>query len=113
MQFTLHATRRTPHGALRLVHKTPAWSVKTRRAPSWHCRDAGVYGLTNYGHPRQRIPQPPAPPPSSHYVHLLLRPIQRALSMQATIWRFFRVKIIGATTLHGGSGKQFSGLLIY
>ena len=21
-----------------------AWSVKTRRAPSWHCRDARVYG---------------------------------------------------------------------
>ena len=30
----------------------PAWSVKTRRAPSRHCRDARVYGFTDYGHVR-------------------------------------------------------------
>ena len=46
MQLTLHATRRTPHGASRLVLAMSAWSVKTRRAPSWHCRDARVYGHT-------------------------------------------------------------------
>ena len=44
MQLTLHATRRTPDGASRLVQTTSAWSVKTRRAPSRHCRDARVYG---------------------------------------------------------------------
>ena len=46
MQLTLHATRRTPHGASRLVLAMSAWSVKTRRAPSRHCRDASVYSLT-------------------------------------------------------------------
>ena len=45
MQFTLHVTRRTPHGASRLVHAMSDWSVKTRRAPSRHCRDARVYTL--------------------------------------------------------------------
>ena len=44
MQLTLHATRQTPHGALRLVHAMSAWSVKTRRALSRHCRDVRVYG---------------------------------------------------------------------
>ena len=34
MRFTLHATRRTPHGASRLVQAMHAWLVKTRRAPS-------------------------------------------------------------------------------
>ena len=33
MQLTLHATRRTPHGASRLVRATSAWSVKARHAP--------------------------------------------------------------------------------
>ena len=28
MQLTLHAARRTPHGALRLVHAMSAWSIK-------------------------------------------------------------------------------------
>ena len=40
MHLTLHATRRTPYGASGLVPAMPAWSVKTRRAPSRHCRDA-------------------------------------------------------------------------
>ena len=39
-----YATRLTPYGASRLLQATPAWSVKTRRAPSRHCRDARVYG---------------------------------------------------------------------
>ena len=46
-QLTLRATRRTPNGASRLVHAMLAWSVKTRRAPSRHRRDARVYGLKN------------------------------------------------------------------
>ena len=44
MRFTLHATRRAPYGASRLVQAMSAWSVKTRRAPSRHSRDATVYG---------------------------------------------------------------------
>ena len=36
MQFTLHATRQTRHGASRLVQAMSAWLVKTRRAPSRH-----------------------------------------------------------------------------
>ena len=46
MQLALHATRRTPHGASRLVQAMSAWSVKTRRVPFRHCRDARVYGDT-------------------------------------------------------------------
>ena len=47
MQLTLHANRSTPHGASLLVQQAmSAWSVKTRRAPSRHCRDARVYGHT-------------------------------------------------------------------
>ncbi|CAN0169454.1 unnamed protein product, partial [Laminaria digitata] len=46
MQLTLRATRRTPHGASRLVQAMSAWSVKTARAPSRHCRDARIYGHT-------------------------------------------------------------------
>ena len=38
MQLTLHATRRTPHGASRLAHAMSAWSVNSRRASSPHCR---------------------------------------------------------------------------
>ena len=34
MQLTVHVTRRARHGASRVVHAEPAWSVKTRRAPS-------------------------------------------------------------------------------
>ena len=44
MQFTLHATRRIPHVASRLVQAMFAWLVKTRRAPSRHYRDAMLYG---------------------------------------------------------------------
>ena len=32
------------------VQVISAWSVKTRRAPPRRCRDARVYGLTDYGH---------------------------------------------------------------
>ena len=44
MQLILHATRRTHLGASRLVEALSTWSVKTRRAPSRHCRDARAYG---------------------------------------------------------------------
>ena len=46
MQLTVHATRRTPHGDLRLVLAMSAWSVKIRRAPSRHCK--GCEGLWSY-----------------------------------------------------------------
>ena len=46
MHLALHATSATPHGASCLVQAISAWSVKIRRAPSRHCRDARVYGHT-------------------------------------------------------------------
>ena len=49
MQLTLHAIHRRPHGTCRRIKikkNMSAWSVKTRRAPSRHCRDARVYGQT-------------------------------------------------------------------
>ena len=61
MQFTLHATRRTPHGASRLVQAMSACSVKTRHAPSRQSRDARVYGQYDYGH-AQKLSTPPPPP---------------------------------------------------
>ena len=62
MQFTLHSTRGTPHGASRLVQAMPAWLVKTRRAPSRHSRDATVYGQTTTA--MHKLSTPPSP--SSH-----------------------------------------------
>ena len=60
MPLTLHTTRRTPHGALRLVHAMSAWSVKTRRTPSRHRRDARAYGLkTSAVHEMSTPPPPP------------------------------------------------------
>ena len=44
MHLTLHATRRTPHCAPRLVQAMPAWSVRTRRLQSRHRSDSRVYG---------------------------------------------------------------------
>ena len=44
MQFTLVATRRTPHGASRLMQAMSVSLVKTRRAPFRNSRDARVYG---------------------------------------------------------------------
>ena len=46
IKLALQATHRIPHGASRSVLAVSAWSVKTRRAPSRHCRDARVYGRT-------------------------------------------------------------------
>ena len=41
-QLTLHATRRIPRVASRLVQAMPARSVKTRHAPSRHCRSTSM-----------------------------------------------------------------------
>ena len=63
VQLTLHATRGAPHVASHLVLPMFAWSVKTRRAPSRHCRDARVYGHTTTAmHDNEN------PPPSSRRV---------------------------------------------
>ena len=61
MQLTLHATRPTPHDSSRLVQAMSAWSVNVPRAPSRHCRDAGVYGLTTTA--MHEMSTPPTRPP--------------------------------------------------
>ena len=58
MQITLHATRPTPHGASRLVQAMAACSLRTRRAPSRHCRDARVYGNTTQPYMTMSTPLP-------------------------------------------------------
>ena len=58
MQFTLHATRRPPLGASRLVQAMSAWCVKTRRAPSRHSRDARVYSHTTTAMHKLSTPPP-------------------------------------------------------
>ena len=58
MKLPLHATRPTPHGASRLVKAMSTWSVKTRRAPSRHCRDARVYGHTTTAMHDNEYPPP-------------------------------------------------------
>ena len=76
MQLTLHATRQTPHGAPRLVQALPPWSVKTRHAPSRHCRGAMVYANTTTAiHGIEYIPPieyPPPPQPWHAYVAYLV-----------------------------------------
>ena len=64
MQLTLHATRRTPHGASRMVQAMSARLVNTRRALSRHSRDARVYGLTTPAMLKLSAPPPPQPPVS-------------------------------------------------
>ena len=64
MQFTLHAARRTPHGASRLMQAMSAWLVKTRRAPCRHNRDARVYvhtTTTMHKLSTHLAPHPPSP----------------------------------------------------
>ena len=65
MQFTLHATPRSPYGTWRLVQAMSAWLVETRRASSRHCRDASVYGQTTTAMHKLSTPPsaPPRPPP--------------------------------------------------
>ena len=67
--LTLHAIRRSRHGASRLVHAISAWSVKTRRAPPRHRMEARAYGHTTTSMPETStrpptpfpLPQPPPP----------------------------------------------------
>ena len=59
MQFALHATRGTPHGASHWVQAMSAWLVKTRRAPCRHSRDARVCGHTTTA--MHNLSTPPTP----------------------------------------------------
>ena len=56
-----------PLGRVSARPRTLHRSVKTRRAPSWHCRNARIHGLLDYGHARQEcippLPSSPPPPP--------------------------------------------------
>ena len=44
-----------------LMHAMSAWSVKTRHAPSRHCREARVYGHTTMAMHAMSTPPPPLP----------------------------------------------------
>ena len=68
MQLTLHAIRRTPSGSSRLVLAMSAWSGKTRRLPSRHCREARVHDHTTAAM-HERIHPPPVHPPSPLVKH--------------------------------------------
>ena len=64
--FLIMTGRRSPftrldehHGVPRLVQAMPAWSGKTRRVPSRHCRDARVYGHTTTAMHDMSTPPPP------------------------------------------------------
>ena len=65
-----HSPNKTSRFASRLVQAMPAWSVKTRRAPSRNCRDARVYDHTTTAMHGVSTPAPlptrdiDAPPPS-------------------------------------------------
>ena len=60
VQLTLHATHPTPHDASLLVQATSTWPVKTRRAPSRHCRVARVYCHTATAMHDMSAPSPTA-----------------------------------------------------
>ena len=79
MQFTLHATRRTPHGASRLGQAMSAW-LKTRRAPSRHSRDARVYGHTTAA--MHKLSTPPTPPPTPVLTHGLRHHCQEECALE-------------------------------
>ena len=61
MQLGLRATRRTPHAASRLLLAISTWPVKTRRAPSRHCRDVWVLCSYDCGHACDSEYTPPLP----------------------------------------------------
>ena len=59
MQLILHATRRTPHGASRLVQAI-CLVGQARHAPSRHCKDATGYGHSTTAMHEYQV-YPPAP----------------------------------------------------
>ena len=68
MKLALHATHRTSHSASCLVHALPAYSMKTRYAPSRHCRDARVYGFKTTAMHGMSTPPPSRPDKTSKKV---------------------------------------------
>ena len=86
MQLAPHATRRTPHGASRLVQAMSAWSVKTRRAPSRHYRDASVYGHTTTATHEIEYTPPPPPAPSTQMLEVSLLGVGTALRLETDAW---------------------------
>ena len=78
MQLTLHANRRTPRGTSRLLQSMSAWSVKTRRVPSRHCRDARVYGHTTTAMHDMGTPPVSSPPlfPAARILCVLITRLQ-------------------------------------
>ena len=71
MQLTPHATRRTAHGASRLVQAMPAWSLKTRHAQSRPYRDARVYGHSTTAMNEYRVHLPTTTSASSTLLLLI------------------------------------------
>ena len=70
-QFTLHSTRRTPHGASRLVQAMSVWLVKTRRAPSRPSRHSRE-GLWSYDYGQAQTSYTPPPSPSINHFPVLV-----------------------------------------
>ena len=81
MQFTLYATRRTPHGAWRLVQAMSAWLVKARRAPSRQSRDGRVDGHTTTAMHKLSTPPPP---------------VENRSSLQTVNRRFWQILELGS-----------------
>ena len=94
MQLTLYATRRTPHGASRLVQAMSAWSVKIRRAPSGHCRDARVCGRTTTT--VHNLSTPPPPPPD-------------CTGRETTFQIFGTTRVTAVDTVGSGAGHAEAG----
>ena len=95
VQLTLHATRRTLHGVSRSGQAISSWSVKTRRAPSQHCRDARVYGHTTTV--MLDMSTPPLSPPRAHR-------LLRVRSYILLIGDGARCRLPGSGVLSGPSG---------
>ena len=83
MQVTLHTTRRIPHGKSRLVQAMSAWSVKTRRAPHRHSRDARVYDHTVYRHTWHIVSSAPIRPDSFIRLCLVVGAFPRRSAFEA------------------------------
>ena len=79
------------HGALRLVQTTPTWLVKTRRAPSWHCRGAKVLGHRTTTAMLNMSTSAPHPPPQLGFaaacLHTLVASIESSIRAQVRSFR--------------------------
>ena len=97
MQFNLHATRRTPHGAFRLVQAISVWLMKPRRALSRHSRDARVYGHATTAMDEYRVhPLPPLvlfvySEARLPYLSFALGELQRRMPTSSTTQKWLRL----------------------